>query len=288
MISFTELSEPHFSHRFEVDRVVCKLRTAYQDVLIFENAAFGKVLVLDGAVQLTEADNHIYHELLAHIPIMSAGSPAEVLIVGGGDGGILKEVLKHPVDRVVLVELDPVIIELSRKHLPSVCGGAFDDPRVEIVIGDAREFVTRRGSACDVIIVDSTDPTGPGEELFSDEFYQACRKRLRDDGVIAVQTGTPFSRSRDLGRLLARLDAQFGIARPYLAPVPTYSGLLALAAAGRALQTCPSGLPALAERFAALGIGTRYYSPEVHFGAFAMAPLAIETPRAGEAAPGWR
>jgi spermidine synthase len=158
MKAFQEKLHEHHSQVFTVDAVLHQSRTAFHDVLVFENRLFGRVLVIDGALQLTERDNHIYHEMVAHVPLMAHGSAKCVLVIGGGDGGTLKEVLKHPVAHVVLVDIDPAVIELSKRFFPALSRAAFEDPRVSIVVGDGARYVARAGEKFDTIIVDSTDP----------------------------------------------------------------------------------------------------------------------------------
>lgn len=265
-----------------VETVLYEGSTAFQHVLIFANQTFGKVFTLDGVVQFTERDNHIYHEMIAHVPLTAHGDPKDVLVIGGGDGGTLKEVLKHPIRSAVLVELDPEVIPLSQRFFPEVPGEAFVDPRVSIVIGDGADYVARTSRRFDVIIIDSTDPVGPGEVLFSDEHYRNCRSVLRPGGMISVQSGVPFYRDDQLDQMLARLTRTFGAARPYLAPVPTYAhGMLALMVAGESDTFVPS-LGILHDRFG--GIDTDYYSPDVHHAAFVTPPSF--KPVSGEAREG--
>jgi spermidine synthase len=270
---FQEKLHEHHSQLLSVDTVFHRSRTGFQEVMVFENQTFGKVLVLDGVMQLTERDNHIYHEMIAHVPLMAHGCARRVLIIGGGDGGTLREVLKHPVSGVFLVELDPEVIDLSRRHLPEISDGAFDDPRVHVIVRDGAKYVAESESKFDIIIVDSTDPVGPGESLFSETFYRDCRKRLRPGGIIAVQSGAPFFQPDELGEVCRRLSGSFGAARPFLAPVPTYAGgMLALVAAGEARDMLRPPCKVLRERYAAIQRHTRYYTLEVHRAAFTLAP----------------
>lgn len=270
---FQEKLYDHHAQMLSIEKVLYHWRTEFQDVLIFENALFGKVLVLDGIVQLTERDNHIYHEMIAHVPLMAHGSARDVLIIGGGDGGTLREVLKHQVKSATLVELDGEVIDLSRRYLPEVSGGAFNDPRADVVVMDGTRYIAEAKEKFDVIIIDSTDPTGPGEPLFSAAFYEACRSRLRPGGVIAVQSGAPFFQPKELETVCGRLSGSFAGVRPYLAPVPTYAGgMLALVAAGESRDALRPPCKVLRERFAPLQGRTRYYTPEVHRAAFTLAP----------------
>ncbi|MBX6425009.1 MAG: polyamine aminopropyltransferase [Variibacter sp.] len=279
MKSFQEKLYQHHAQIFTVETVLHQSRTEFQDVLVFENPIFGRVLVLDGIIQLTERDNHIYHEMIAHVPLMAHGQAQRVLIIGGGDGGTLKEVLKHPVHQAVLVELDKDVIALSRRFFPGVSDGAFDDPRAEVIVRDGARYVAETGQTFDVIIIDSTDPIGPGEQLFSESFYRDCRKLLRPRGIVALQSGAPFFQPGELQAVCARLEATFGAARPFLAPVPTYAaGMLALVAAGESLAALRPPMKTLRQRFKALRGKTRYYSPEVHRAAFTLAPSFAPLP----------
>ena len=274
MRSFLEKSSDHHSQVLSVDRLLYHGRTAFQDVLIFENRLFGKVLVLDGVIQLTEWDNHIYHEMIAHVPLMAHGLAKRVLVIGGGDGGTLKEVLKHPVKEVVLIEIDREVIELSQRFLPGVSAGAFSDPRSTVIVGDGTEYIADTDSQFDVIIIDSTDPVGPGEQLFSEAFYRHCRTRLLPGGIVAVQSGAGFHQPELLAKVCDRLGGVFGTAKPFLAPVPTYAaGALALVAAGSSGKALRAPRKILKERFRPLEGRTRYYRPEVHRAAFTMVPV---------------
>lgn len=270
---FQEKLYEHHKQMLSIETVLYHWRTLFQDVLIFENPIFGKVLVLDGVVQLTERDNHIYHEMIAHVPLMAHGSARDVLIIGGGDGGTLKEVLKHPVRSATLVELDGEVIDLSRRYLPAVSDGAFDDPRATVVVMDGTQYMALTREKFDVIIIDSTDPMGPGEPLFTAEFYEACRSRLRPGGLIVVQSGAPFFQPRELEMVCERLSGLFAGVRPYIAPVPTYAGgMLALVAAGGSRDALRPPCKILRERSGPLQGRMRYYTPEVHRAAFALPP----------------
>jgi spermidine synthase len=270
---FQEKLYEHHKQMLSMDVVLYHWRTEFQDVLIFENAIFGKVLVLDGVVQLTERDNHIYHEMIAHVPLTAHGCARNVLIIGGGDGGTLKEVLRHPVERATMVELDGEVINLSRRFLPEVSDGAFDDPRANVLVMDGTRYIEETKEKFDVIIIDSTDPIGPGEPLFTEAFYRACRSRLRPGGMMVVQSGAPFFQPQELEMVCGRLFGSFAAVRPYLAPVPTYAGgMLALVAAGDSRDALRPRCKILRERFNALQGRTRYYTPEVHRAAFTLAP----------------
>jgi spermidine synthase len=274
MNSFHERPCDHHSQVFTVDAVLHRGRTGFQDVLVFENRLFGRVLALDGVVQLTERDNHIYHEMIAHVPLMAHGKAERVLIIGGGDGGTLKEVLKHPVKQVVLVEIDPDVMELSKRYFPEVSGGAFEDQRASVIVGDGLKYVAKSDERFDVIIIDSTDPVGPGEQLFTTPFYRDCRRLLRPNGQLSLQSGAPFFMPAQLEGVCRRLASSFDAVRTFLAPVPTYAaGMLALVAAGQSFNALAPSIEVLRERFQRLELKTHYYRPEVHRAAFTLMPI---------------
>ncbi|MBX6323236.1 MAG: polyamine aminopropyltransferase [Rhodospirillaceae bacterium] len=287
---FQEKLQQHHSQVFTVDALLHRSRTALQDVLVFENRLFGRVLALDDVVQLTERDHHIYHELIVHVPLMAHGSARRVLIVGGGDGGALREVLKHPVEKAVLVEIDGDVIEIAKRFFPDVSCGAFEDPRARIIIGDGLDYVATTDETFDVMIVDSTDPIGPGEKLFSAQFYERCRHLLRPGGILTLQSGASFYQSEQLDGVCSRVASSFAAVRPFLAPVPAYpGGMLALIAAGQSRRTLCPAARLLKARHAALRAGTRYYTPDVHRAAFTLpprfAPAAAREAPAGPARP---
>ena len=255
----------------EISRPLYSRRSEFQNIEVFENSLLGRVLVLDGVVQTTEADEFIYHEMLAHVPIIGHGGVAEVLIVGGGDGGMLEEVLKHPVARVTLVELDRQVVDVCREHMPSICGEAFDDPRANLVIGNGADLVADTRDSFDLIIVDSPDPIGPAQVLFEQTFYGNCCRALEVGGILVTQNGVPFFQGdevRDSARAFRNLFAHWGF---YVAPVPTYyGGHMALGWASDSLDLAAGNPKQLQERFAASLVQTRYYNAEIHTGAFAL------------------
>ncbi|MDH3235833.1 MAG: polyamine aminopropyltransferase [Alphaproteobacteria bacterium] len=261
-----------YRQSLRVDRVRHREQTAHQDLIIFENKRFGRVLALDGVIQTTEGDEYVYHEMLVHMPVLGHGRVKDVLIVGGGDGGALREVLRHAsVEHAVLVEIDASVIELCREHLPKHSAGAFDDARAEIVIADGAAFITETERRFDVIIIDSTDPIGPGEVLFSEHFYDGCKRCLRPGGILVTQNGVPSVQGMEVTQSHQRLGAHFADVAFYLAPVPTYlGGFMAFgwASDDAGLRTPPPG--ELAARYAAAGIATRYYNPDIHHAAFAL------------------
>jgi spermidine synthase len=268
---------PDWGQRFRVVRELARVQSEYQDILIFESASHGRVLVLDGAVQITEADEFVYQEMLAHVPILAHGDARRVLIIGAGDGGVLRRVLAHRgVERAVMVEIDGEVIRLVREHMPEIAGDAWDDPRAEVIVGDGLAYVAAAADASfDVIIVDSTDPVGVGETLFTEAFYADCARALGGNGIVVNQSGVPFMQADELRQTSRRRASAFAHVTAYLAAVPTYvGGFMTLGfASGRSdLDAVPPQV--LRERAAASGIlgHTQYWTPEVHHAAFQLPP----------------
>jgi len=248
-------------YSYDVDAVVCRRRTRHQDLMIFDNAYWGRVLVLDGVVQLTERDEYFYHEMLAHVPAHAHPAPADVVIVGGGDGGTLREILKHScVQRAVLVELDLGVVEASKEFLPTLSSG-FSDPRVEVVEMDGVEYLAAARGQFDLAIVDSTDPVGPAEALFGSPFFESAFSALKPEGMFVAQTESlHFHRDfvRDVQR---RLTQVFPVVRLYTVPVATYAGnWWTFSIASRAHDP--------GEPRRKLEVATRYYAEDVHRHAF--------------------
>jgi spermidine synthase len=269
---YDETLHDDYRQSLRIDRVLHREKTAHQDLIIFENARFGRVLALDGAIQTTEGDEYVYHEMLVHVPVLGHGRATDVLIVGGGDGGALREVLRHrSVERAVLVEIDESVIALCREHLPGHSAGAFDDPRAEIVIADGAAFVAETARRFDVIVIDSTDPIGPGEVLFSQAFYGGCKRCLKPGGVLVTQNGVPSVQGEEVTNSHERLGAHFTDVAFYLAPVPTYSGgFMAFGWASDDVAARETPLETLEARTAEAGIETRYYNPAIHRASFAL------------------
>lgn len=262
---------PAWAQSLRVDRLIYDSETDHQRIRVFENETFGRVLTLDDVVQTTEADNFIYHEMMAHVPILAHGRARRVLIVGGGDGGMAREVLKHAaIEHVTMVEIDAGVVDFSKTYLPMLSDGAFDDSRLTLVIADGADFIRQTDGGFDVIIVDSTDPIGPGEVLFTDTFYGHARRALTAGGIMVTQNGVPFMQGAELTNTMRAFKALFADWTCYTATIPTYAGgpmALGWATDGDARQT---PLATLAARYQASGIATDYYTPEVHVAAFAL------------------
>ena len=268
----TEGLHAHYAQRLRVDEMLYDSNTEHQRLKVFQNGQFGRILTLDDVVQTTEGDNFIYHEMLTHVPILAHGKAKRVLIIGGGDGGMAREALRHTsVEHVTMVEIDAGVVDFSKEYLPMLSDGAFDDPRLNLVINDGALFMKENTEKFDVIIVDSTDPIGPGEVLFTDTFYGHAARSLTEDGIIVTQNGVPFMQGDELTGTLRAFQALFADASCYLATVPTYAGgPMAFGWGSHSDKARNVSLADLEERFAAAGIETGYYNPEVHKAAFAL------------------
>jgi len=278
MHDYQETLYDGYGQRFSVDRMLHEVRTEHQHLVIFENARMGRVMALDGVIQTTEADEFIYHEMLTHVPILAHGAAKRVLIIGGGDGGMLREVSKHAsVEHITMVEIDGTVVDMCKEFLPNHSQGAFDDARLNLVIDDGMRFVATTTEKFDVIISDSTDPIGPGEVLFSENFYQACHRCLNEGGVLVTQNGTPFMQLDTVRNTAGRMNGLFADWHFYQAAVPTYIGgsmTFAWGSTNPALRHVDGAT--LAQRFAASGIQTRYYNPAIHQGAFALPQYVLQ------------
>lgn len=281
MSDYQETLYDGYGQRFRMDKLLHEVRTEHQHLVIFENARMGRVMALDGVIQTTEADEFIYHEMLTHVPILAHGLARRVLIIGGGDGGILREVARHAsVESITMVEIDATVVDMCKEFLPNHSKGAFEDPRLNLVIDDGMRFVATTEEKFDIIISDSTDPIGPGEVLFSENFYQACRRCLNEGGILVTQNGTPFMQLEEVQTTAQRMNGLFADWHFYQAAVPTYIGgamTFAWGACDAGLRKLP--LETLKQRFAGSGIVTRYYNPEVHQGAFALPQYVLQAIR---------
>ena len=266
--------EPYLGARLQlrIDKILHEDRTEHQHLIVFENEAFGRVLALDAIVQTTESDEFIYHEMFVHVPILAHGAVRQVLIIGGGDGGSLKQTLSHRgVESVTMVEIDASVVDLCRRLLPKIGRDAFDDPRTDLIIGDGLRYVAECRRRFDVIIVDSTDPVGPGKALFTEPFYRDCKACLNPGGILVTQNSIPFLQPEVIGEPIAALKRLFADATCYLAAVPSYfGGVMAFGWASDDAKVRQVPIDVLERRFAAAGIGAEYYSPEVHQAAFAL------------------
>ncbi len=268
----TERLHQHYAQSLRVDEMLYDSNTEHQRLKVFQNGTFGRILTLDDVVQTTEGDNFIYHEMMTHVPILAHGAAKRVLIIGGGDGGMAREALRHDsVEHVTMVEIDGGVVDFSKEYLPMLSNGAFDDPRLDLVINVGAAFMRETDQHYDVIIVDSTDPIGPGEVLFTNTFYGHAARALTDDGIIVTQNGVPFMQGDELTGTMRAFKALFADHSCYLASIPTYAGgPMAFGFGSHSKAARNVTLADLEKRFAAAGIATDYYTPEVHKAAFAL------------------
>jgi spermidine synthase len=269
---FEESTPEGWGLKVRLERTLESVQSQFQRIDLYQTSGMGKLLVIDGKVQLCELDEFTYHEMLAHVPLLCHPAPRRVMVVGGGDGGTMREVLAHPsVERAVLVEIDPEVVRVCREHLPTL-SGRLGDPRVEIVAADAAEYM-RTARDFDAILVDSSDPVGPSEVLFSGGFYSDLRQALTPQGVMAMQSGSPFFYLEQIVGAVRGLKEQFRHVRPLIVPVPTYpSGTWSLVAASLG-EDLELGADELARRYRERGLQTRWYSPQMHRASLALPPF---------------
>lgn len=278
MKRFDEILHNGYSQSFDITRIIFHEKTEHQDLVIFETPTFGRVMALDNIVQVTTRDEHVYHEMLTHVPLLAKGDVTDVLIIGGGDGGILRETLRHAsVQHATLVELDRAVVDLSLEHFPDISNGAFSDPRTDLIITDGVKFVAETDKRFDVVIVDSTDPIGPGEVLFTESFYANCHRCLKDGGVLVMQNGVPFFQGDEVTNTYQRMAKSFADNSFYTAVVPTYiGGFMTLGWASDDAGLRYVDVETLQARFAAAQLKCRYYTPDLHKAAFALPQFILD------------
>ena len=278
MKHFKETLYDAVAQEFRIDKLYFESKTDHQHLMIFHNALLGRVMTLDGIVQTTEADEFIYHEMMTHVPMFAHGSANRVLIIGGGDGGMLREVLKHPVEQVIQVEIDQAVVDMAKAYLPNHSAGAYDDPRLNLVIADGMDFVRDSGEQFDVIISDSTDPIGPGEVLFTENFYSHAKQRLTTGGILATQNGVPIFQPDELITTRKRMSPHFEDMGFYCAPVPTYyGGFMAFSWGTDNTALRHTDIATLQARIAQTNLKTKYYNAAIHQACFALPQYMIDT-----------
>ena len=259
---YTEKQTPKFGITCLVQETLCHIKTPYQDLAVIDTLQFGKMLVLDGMVQTTEQDEFVYHEMIAHIAMQAHPNPKDVLVVGGGDGGAIRELIKYDsVESATLVEIDEAVIEASKKYLPHIAQG-LTDPRVHVIVGDGIAHVNESVGKYDVIVVDSTEPVGAAVGLFSQDFYTSIYRALKKDGMMVAQTESPFFNRELITTTFARIHGVFPLTELYLASIPTYpSGLWSFTVGSKCYE---------AQDCKEKPVDTKYYNFAVHKGAFAL------------------
>lgn len=267
---FSEPHTPNVKLSIKVDKQLYSGQSEFQRIDVFESPEFGRFLVLDGYVMLTEKDEFIYHEMIVHVPMAVHPNVKRVLVIGAGDGGAVRELVKYPeIEHIDLVEIDEQVIQVCKGFLPGIAC-KLEDERVHIHYEDGLKFVRSKEDDYDLIIVDSTDPFGPGEGLFTKEFYGNCYKALHEDGIMVNQHESPFYEADATACMRAhkRIVESFPISRVYQAHIPTYpSGhwLFGFASKKRHPVKDVNWV-----RWNALGLKTRYYNTQLHAGAFAL------------------
>lgn len=262
---YTEKQTERFGITAKIKRTLHTEKTEFQQLDMIETEEFGNMLVLDGMVMTTEKDEFVYHEMVAHVPLFTHPNPKHVLVVGGGDGGVIREVLKHPsVEKATLVEIDGKVVEYSKKYLPTIAG-ALDDERVDVQIADGFMHIAKSENEYDVIMVDSTEPVGPAVKLFEKGFYEGISKALKEDGVFVAQTDNPWFQQDLIRNVYSDIKEIFPITRVYTANIPTYpSGLWTFTIGSKTKDP----LDVSEDRFH--DIETKYYTKDLHKAAFAL------------------
>lgn len=265
---FTEQHTPDVHFSVKVDRQIYSGKSEFQRIDIFESPEFGRFLTLDGYMMLTEKDEFIYHEMITHVPMAVHPNAKNILVIGGGDGGTVRELVRYDtVESIDLVEIDELVVEVCRKHLVQTAG-ALSDKRVNFYYEDGLKFIRHCEDKYDIIIVDSTDPFGPGEGLFTKEFYGSCYKALHEDGIMVNQHESPFypADAEAMQRAHKRIVESFPISRVYQVHIPTYpSGHWLFGFASKKYHPIHDLHGA---KWSALGLGTKYYNPKLHIGSF--------------------
>lgn len=262
---YTEFQTKNVGITCKTSRTLHTERSEFQDIAIIETNQFGRMLVLDGTVQTTDVDEFIYHEMISHIPLFTHKNPKNVLVIGGGDGGTIREILKHPsVEKVVLVEIDKRVVELSREYFPAI-SCELNNERVDVKIEDGIKYVKESKNQFDVILVDSTDPVGPAEGLFAVDFYRSINESLREDGILVAQTESPFYHKDLIKRVNDDLKSVFPIVRLYTCPIPTYpSGFWSFTLASKVFDPLTKQISDLNK------LETKYFTGDIYKSSFVL------------------
>jgi spermidine synthase len=271
---FTEQEQDHIRVSWKADDVLFRGQSEYQTVEVINTKAYGRMLILDGCVMITEADEFVYHEMISHVPAVIHKDPRVVVVIGGGDGGTVRELLKHKsIERIVLCEIDGMVVDACRKLFPEVASG-LDDPRVEVRIGDGVAYMKELNQEVDIAIIDSTDPIGPGEGLFSGDFYKSVAGAMRPGGVMVAQSESPWYTKEMLGRIHRNISAGFAHRKSYIGAIPTYPrGLWSWTMAS---NTSFEPTQFDQQRFAAVAGSLKYLTPARVSSVFDLPPFYAE------------
>lgn len=267
---YTEQQTDEVRFSIKVKQHLYTGKSEFQDVDVFESEEFGKFLTLDGLMMVTEKDEFIYHDMITHVAMATNPSIKKVLVIGGGDGGTVRELTRYShIEKIDMVEIDKLVVDVSREYLP-ITASKLDDPRVSLYFEDGIRFVTDTKEIYDLILVDSTDPIGPGEGLFTTEFYQNCFNILSDNGILVNQSESPYydQFSHEMKRAHKKIKNIFPISKVYQFHMPTYpSGHWLFGFASKNLDPIKD---VDFDKWSALGIKTKYYNPQLHVGCFAL------------------
>lgn len=256
--------------RYKIKSILFEEKSEYQHAQIVDSCTYGRMLLLDGIVQTTEKDEFIYHEMMVHVPMMSHPNPEKVLIIGGGDGGILRETLKYKsVISATMVEIDSKVVDLCSEYMPSLNDGAFKEKRAKLVYEDGAVFVKDTDEKFDVIIIDSPDPIGPARVLFSQAFYLNISGLMNSGGIMVRQTGSVHMQEDEQKEAYGVLNKIFGNTEAYVFAVPTYvGGFFSAMFCSDFINPHDTGMKTLEEKVSSQKIVTKYYNAGIHIGAF--------------------
>ncbi|OEH85390.1 spermidine synthase [Desulfuribacillus stibiiarsenatis] len=262
---YTEKQTPNIGITLKISDIIHSEESEFQKVDVIETNQFGTMLVLDGMVMTTDKDEFVYHEMISHVAMNTHPNPKKVLVVGGGDGGAIREIIKYPsVVKAVLAEIDGRVIEVSKKYLPDIAAG-LADPRVDVQVIDGIKHVQDLKDEYDIILVDSTEPIGPAEGLFAKTFYQSIYESLKEDGIMVAQTESPFFNNDLITRVFKDIESLFPITKLYLAHIPTYpSGVWSFTMGSKKYD------PLQVPQEQLKTTNTKYYTPEIHKSVFAL------------------
>ena len=267
----------HSGYGTTATKTLAQIQSPYQKVEVYETQQFGKLFRLDGRMMTSEADEFFYHECMTHPAALVHPNPESILVIGGGDGGSSEELLKHPsVKRIVMAELDPVVIDVSKKWLRSIHKGAFDDPRLEVTVGDGFEFVKSTTERFDMIVLDLTDPDTPAFHLYSEQFFKMCQRILRPGGMLTLHLGSPVYQAETVKKNATNLRKVFRHVAPMSLFVPLYGSLWCLAVASDTIDPRMTAADVIAQRIDERHVGDlRYYHPALHSALFAL-PVFVQ------------
>jgi len=260
---YTEKQTPNHGITSKIANTIHTEVTPFQELAVIDTVEWGRMLVLDGMVMTTIRDEFVYHEMITHVALNTHPNPKKVLVVGGGDGGAIREILKHPsVERAVLAEIDGRVIDVSKEYLPEIAG-ALSDPRVDVQVIDGIAHIHEHKNEYDVILVDSTEPIGPAVGLFAKDFYEGIFAALKEDGIMVAQTESPFFNGDLIARVFADVASIFPITRLYAASIPTYpSGLWTFTLGSKRFD------PLNIDESTLRDVPSKYYSPQIHKAVF--------------------